>query len=1052
MYKIKDHPNLSFRLINRVTGWVTFVIASLTYILTAEPTASLWDCGEFITTSVGLQVGHPPGAPLFMIISRLFAIFAPSAETQAVMINYMSALCSGFTILFLFWSITHLARKLVVKEGEEMTLGQLLAIMGASLIGSLTYTFTDTFWFSAVEGEVYAMSSLFTAVVFWAILKWENVAFEPYANRWLVLIAYLIGLSIGVHLLNLLAIPAIVFVYYFKKFTPTPRGIIKTGLLSLVILGVVNFGVIPGVIKIAGWFELAFTNGMGLPFNTGVIIYVLLIIGILVWGIRYTLKKNMPIWNTILTCFMVILIGYSSYSMVVIRSLSDPPIDENSPDNVFSLLSYINRDQYGDSPLIYGQYYNAPRVGYKDGEAIYYQNKETGKYEVVGHKPEIEYDQRFCTIFPRMYNDTRPYYPSQYQAWAGRNNGPTYMVDGQPVTRPSFGNNLRYFFNYQLGHMYWRYFMWNFSGRQNDIQGNGEITHGNWITGIKFLDAMRLGNQSELPDTLKQEKGLNKYYMLPFLLGIIGMFYQYRRGRQGKQDFWTVMLLFIMTGIAIIVFLNQPPLEPRERDYAYAGSFYAYAIWIGLGVLSLWEFLNRSFKKMNPAVAAVVVTGICLVAIPVNMAAQNWDDHTRAGRYATIAHAKNYLNSCAPNAILFTYGDNDTFPLWYAQEVEGVRRDIRIVNLSLLAGPWYIDQIKRKAYESPAVPISFTRNQYRDGKRDQVAVMERYERANMKEAMEFVASDLPQTKLKGYSVEELDYIPAKTLFLPVDSAKVIANGVVKPENSDQIVKELEITLKNNFLNKSQLMVLDIISSANWERPIYFGIGMGEDAYMGFEKYFQLEGAAYRLVPIETKEHEFNDYGRIDSDILYDNVMNKFEWGNIKDPKVNIDYFHDNTIGVMKYRNTFLRLAEQLYQEGKSAEAIAALNKSLEELPLSQVPVDNSLLNYIPMYYTLGEHEKANLLVRELAKDNYQMLKYINSLSPKFANTPGMQREENISFQVIQMLLNYASQAGEKDLALEIKNQVESLFNPGLIRPQDLIRPQTTDTAKQIEIK
>lgn len=562
MYTIKNYPNLNFRLINRVTGWVAFLIATLTYMLTAEPTASLWDCGEFITTSVGLQVGHPPGAPLFMIISRLFAIFAPSASTQALMINYMSGLCSGFTVLFLFWSITHLARKLVVKEGEEMTLGQMCAVLGASLIGSLTYAFTDTFWFSAVEGEVYAMSSLFTAVVFWAILKWENVAFEPYANRWLVLIAYLVGLSIGVHLLNLLAIPAIVFVYYFKKYTPTLAGIVKTGLLALVILGFVNFLLIPGVIKIAGWFELAFVNGMGLPFNTGVVIYVLLIIAVLTWGIRYTLKKGMAIWNTILTCFMVILIGYSSYSMVVIRSLSDPPIDENSPDNVFSLLSYINREQYGESPLLYGPYYNAPAVDYKEGEPIYYQNKETGEYEVIGHKQSVEYDKRFCSVFPRMHSSARPYYAQQYQAWGGVNNGPTYTVNGESITRPSFGNNLKFFFNYQLGHMYWRYFMWNFSGRQNDIQGNGEITHGNWITGIKFLDEIRLGNQSELPDSLKSEKGYNKYYMLPFLLGLIGMFYQYRKGRTGKQDFSIVMMLFVLTGIAIIVYLNQPPMEP----------------------------------------------------------------------------------------------------------------------------------------------------------------------------------------------------------------------------------------------------------------------------------------------------------------------------------------------------------------------------------------------------------------------------------------------------------------------------------------------------------
>ena len=1045
MYKIKDHPNLSFKLINRVTGWVTFVIASMTYILTAESTASLWDCGEFITTSVGLQVGHPPGAPLFMIISRLFAIFAPSADTQAYMINCMSAICSGLTILFLFWSITHLARKLIVKEGEEMTMGQMFAILGASLIGSLTYTFTDTFWFSAVEGEVYAMSSLFTAVVFWAILKWENVAFERYANRWLILIAYLIGLSIGVHLLNLLAIPAIVFVYYFKKYTPTVRGFIKTGILSVFILGVVNFGIIPGVIKVAGWFELTFVNGMGAPFNTGVIIYVLLIIGALVWGIRYTLKKGMPVWNTILTCFMVILIGYSSYSMIVIRSLSDPPIDEGSPDNVFSLLSYINRDQYGDAPLLYGQYFNAPQVGTKEGEPIYYQNKETGVYEKIGNKTIYEYDKRFCGFFPRMYSDTRPNFANQYQAWAGRNNGPTYTVNGETITRPSFGNNMRYFFNYQLGHMYWRYFMWNFSGRQNDIQGYGDIMHGNWITGIKFLDELRLGNQDELPDNLKNEKANNKYYMLTFLLGLLGMFYQYRKGKTGKQDFWVVMLLFIMTGIAIIVFLNQTPMEPRERDYAYAGSFYAYAIWIGLGVLSIWEFLNKKIKNIDPRVSAIAVTTVCLFAIPVNMADQNWDDHNRHARYAKTAHARNYLNSCAPNAILFTYGDNDTFPLWYVQEVEGVRRDVRVVNLSLLSGSWYIDQMKRKAYESSGVPISFTHEQYRDGKRDYVLIRDQFKEGNLKDVMEFVASDLPQTKLPGY-IKELDFIPTRNVILPVDSAKVIANGTVKPQDADQIVKDLRLHLPMQGLTKSQLMVLDILSTNNWERPVYFGIGMGSDAYMGLEKYFQLEGAAYRVVPIETKEAEFYDYGRIDSDILYDNIMNKFEWGNIKDPKVNIDFFHDQTIAVMKYRNTFLRLAQKLYDEGKQAEAVAVLDKSLEEIPLYQVPADNSMLFYIPMYYELGETEKANHLLNELATNNYQMLKYANSLEPKFANTPSIQQEERLSIEVIKQLLAFATQAGQKELAQELQDKVLRLYNPSHISPDKPLMKDTADKA------
>ena len=1044
MYKIKDHPNLSFKLINRVTGWVTFVIASMTYILTAESTASLWDCGEFITTSVGLQVGHPPGAPLFMIISRLFAIFAPSADTQAYMINCMSAICSGLTILFLFWSITHLARKLIVKEGEEMTMGQMFAILGASLIGSLTYTFTDTFWFSAVEGEVYAMSSLFTAVVFWAILKWENVAFERYANRWLILIAYLIGLSIGVHLLNLLAIPAIVFVYYFKKYTPTVRGFIKTGILSVFILGVVNFGIIPGVIKVAGWFELTFVNGMGAPFNTGVIIYVLLIIGALVWGIRYTLKKGMPVWNTILTCFMVILIGYSSYSMIVIRSLSDPPIDEGSPDNVFSLLSYINRDQYGDAPLLYGQYFNAPQVGTKEGEPIYYQNKETGVYEKIGNKTIYEYDKRFCGFFPRMYSDTRPNFANQYQAWAGRNNGPTYTVNGETITRPSFGNNMRYFFNYQLGHMYWRYFMWNFSGRQNDIQGHGDFRYGNWISGIPFIDNILVGDQSLMPDTLKHDKANNKYYMLPFILGLLGMFYQYQRGKQGKKDFWVVMLLFFFTGIAIVLYLNQYPYQPRERDYAYAGSFYAFAIWIGFGVLYLWDLLQ---KKMDSRNAAIIVTAVCLFAVPVNMAAQNWDDHDRDGRYATIAHAKNYLSSCAPNAILFTYGDNDTFPLWYAQEVEGFRRDVRIVNLSLLAGDWYIDQMKRKAYESDGVPISFTKDQYHAGVRDFVTIEERVQQPfSMKEVMEFVASDRPETKSNRYQGGAVDFIPTRNLYIPVDKEKVLVNGTVQPEDSALIVDRVEIQLKGNSLTKSQLMVLDILATNNWERPIYFGVGMGQDSYMGFDKYFQLEGAAYRVVPIKTENNAaYYDFGRINTEILYDNLMNKFVWGNIKDPKVNIDHFHDNTIAVMKYRNTFLRLAEQLMQEAatetrvmgdtiineitdstKIQEAIRVLDKSLEEIPLYQVPADFFLLNYISIYYAAGEQEKGNDLAWALALDNAQTLRYIGSLSPN--RRKALENDERRSMQALQMLVDMARRNGENAFAQEIQDMVESTLS------------------------
>ena len=1101
-----------YNKINNLVGWLTFAVAAFTYCMTIEPTASFWDCPEFITTGYKLEVGHPPGAPFFMLTANLFSQFASDATQVAKMVNIMSALMSAACILFLFWSITHLTKKLICPDDKEMTTGKLITIMGAGLVGALAYTWSDTFWFSAVEGEVYAYSSLFTAVVFWLILKWENRANEPHSDRWLILIAYLTGLSIGVHLLNLLCIPAIVLVYYYKK---NPNANLKGSLIalagSMILVAVVLYGIVPGIVKVGGWFELLFVNDFGLPFNTGVIIYMIILAASIIWGVyeSYTVKsrKRMNIsflttvgllgipfyghgWssvfigiivlailaiylfanigekyrvsartlNTSLLAMMMIVVGYSSYAVIVIRSSANTPMDQNSPEDIFTLGEYLGREQYGTRPLFYGQTYaSKPALKPTEGGCVYdveegapvYQRKEKERpdekdsYEIVRHKTEYKYAQNM--LFPRMYSDTRPNFANQYQAWAGRSNGPTYTVNGETITRPSFGNNMRYFFNYQLGHMYWRYFMWNFSGRQNDIQGYGDIMHGNWITGIKFLDELRLGNQDELPDNLKNEKANNKYYMLPFLLGLLGMFYQYRKGKTGKQDFWVVMLLFIMTGIAIIVFLNQTPMEPRERDYAYAGSFYAYAIWIGLGVLSIWEFLNKKIKNIDPRVSAIAVTTVCLFAIPVNMAAQNWDDHNRHARYATTAHARNYLNSCAPNAILFTYGDNDTFPLWYVQEVEGVRRDVRVVNLSLLSGSWYIDQMKRKAYESSGVPISFTHEQYRDGKRDYVLIRDQFKEGNLKDVMEFVASDLPQTKLQGY-IKELDFIPTRNVILPVDSAKVIANGTVKPQDADQIVKDLRLHLPMQGLTKSQLMVLDILSTNNWERPVYFGIGLGSDAYMGLEKYFQLEGAAYRVVPIETKEAEFYDYGRIDSDILYDNIMNKFEWGNIKDPKVNIDFFHDQTIAVMKYRNTFLRLAQKLYDEGKQAEAVAVLDKSLEEIPLYQVPADNSMLFYIPMYYELGETEKANHLLNELATNNYQMLKYANSLEPKFANTPSIQQEERLSIEVIKQLLAFATQAGQKELAQELQDKVLRLYNPSHISPDKPLMKDTADKA------
>ncbi|GAB7088799.1 glycosyltransferase family 117 protein [Marinifilum fragile] len=1009
----------NYRLVNNVLGWVAFLIAAITYLLTIEPTASLWDCGEFITTAYGLEVGHPPGAPLFMIMARFFALFAPSPSEAALMVNVMSALASAFTILFLFWTITHLAKKLVDK-GEELSKGNLYAIMGTGMVGALAYTFSDTFWFSAVEGEVYALSSLFTAIVFWAMLKWEDVADEKYANRWIILIAYLMGLSIGVHLLNLLAIPAIVFVYYFKKYEPTRNGIIAAGAIAVAILGVVMYGVIPGVVKVASWFELMFVNGFGLPYNTGVMVYAVLLISFVIWAINYTIKKNYVVLNTIVTAFMVIVIGYSSFAMIVIRSSANPPMDENNPDNVFALLSYLNREQYGDRPLMYGEYYNAPAVDLVETKPNYIQ--KNNKYVIASRKQKYEFDPRFETLFPRMYS-SRDNHVREYEFWGNvKKDNPIALSNGEVAYKPSFGSNLQFFFKYQVGWMYWRYFMWNFVGRQNDIQGHGGILHGNWVSGIPFVDRAKVGNEDKLYPELKNKKSRNNYFFLPFILGLIGLIYQFRSGKKGKQDFSIVMLLFFFTGLAIVVYLNQYPQQPRERDYAYAGSFYAFAIWIGLGVMGLYQSLK---KKMPEVLSAGLITGLCLVAVPGLMAQQNWDDHDRSGRYATLAYAKNYLNSCAPNAILFTYGDNDTFPLWYAQEVEGIRRDIRIVNLSLLAGDWYINQMRNKAYDSDPIPMSFGPEKVEPGKREQIPILERLEgEESLQEMLNFVASDNKASKVEMQTGRKLDYFPGRNVYIPVDSAKVVNNGTVRPDDAHLIKKKLDWKIKRNYLYKNDIMVYDIIANNNWERPIYFSVGMGTSSFLGLEKYFQLEGAAYRLVPIETKSNGL-EIGRIDTDILYDNFMNKFEFGRIKEPDVYMDQFHILTINIMSFRSNYSRLASQLNDEGKMEKAVKVLDRCMEELPTSKIPYDNSLIGFIQEYYRAGAVDKANALFDEMAQQSYDKLNYYFSLQPELAKS--FRNEQEREIRVVQMLLGLAEMGEQTELKDKTQQKFELLF-------------------------
>ncbi|MFO7671542.1 MAG: DUF2723 domain-containing protein [Bacteroidales bacterium] len=724
----------NFRRYNLILGWGVFLVSLIVYLLTMEPTASFWDCGEFIATAYKMEVGHPPGAPFFMILGRFFTLFAGGDVSRvAVTMNILSATASAFTILFLFWTLTHLVKKFYSTEDSQSPVA-MITIFGAAVVGSLAYTFSDSFWFSAVEAEVYSTSSLFTAVVFWAILKWENVADKPGSNKWLILIAYLMGLSIGVHLLNLLAIPAIIMVYYFRKYTPTVKGVIAAIVVSVGILGVVNYMMIPGLTGLAGKFELLFVNGMGLPFNSGVIFYSVLLFGAMIFGIYYTHNKGKVLWNSVLLALFVIVVGYSSYAVIVIRSAANTPLDESNPDTVFSLLSYLNREQYGDNPLVYGAFFNSRPTSVKEGKPSYYKGEK--EYYKVDRNREYHYDSDSKGVFPRMWSN-QDRHANEYIYWAKmdeadlfdlrrdqqgnpvQNRMGGYSYDrSRPIAIPTFGQNMRFFFRYQIGYMYMRYFMWNFAGRQNDIQGHGELNKGNWISGIRFIDQARLGPQGNLPDSIAKNKANNKYYLLPLLLGLAGAVYHYRKHR---KDFWVVGLLFIMTGLAILVYLNQYPFQPRERDYAYSGSFYAFAIWIGIGVAGLIEWVSKRKKSVVTAGAVVAAT---LFLVPGIMARENWDDHDRSDRFTAPAFAKNFLNSCLPGGIMFTNGDNDTFPLWYVQEVEGFRTDVRIVNLSYLTADWYIEQMKQTFYDSYALPISMTREQYEQGKRDYAYLVE----------------------------------------------------------------------------------------------------------------------------------------------------------------------------------------------------------------------------------------------------------------------------------------------------------------------------------------
>ena len=1041
-----------YNKINNLVGWLTFAVAAFTYCMTIEPTASFWDCPEFITTGYKLEVGHPPGAPFFMLTANLFSQFASDPTQVARMVNIMSALMSAACILFLFWSITCLAKKLICPDEKQSTTVQLIAIMGSGVVGALAYTWSDTFWFSAVEGEVYAYSSLFTALVFWLILKWENRANEPHSDRWLILIAYLTGLSIGVHLLNLLCIPAIVLVYYYKK---NPNANLKGSLIaligSMVLVAVVLYGIVPGIVKVGGWFELLFVNDFGMPFNTGVIIYMIILAASIIWGVyeSYTVKsrKRMNIsflttvgllgipfyghgWssvfigvivlailaiylfanlsekyrvsartlNTSLLAMMMIVVGYSSYAVIVIRSSANTPMDQNSPEDIFTLGEYLGREQYGTRPLFYGQTYaSKPALKPTEGGCVYdveegapvYQRKEKERpdekdsYEIVRHKTEYKYAQNM--IFPRMYSDA---HAQAYEDWLGGVEGRQVPYDqcGEMimVKIPTQWDNIKFFFIYQLNYMYWRYFMWNFAGRQNDIQGQGEIEHGNWITGIPFIDNMLIGDQSLLPSELKNNKGHNVFYCLPLILGLIGLFWQAYKGEKGIQQFWVVFFLFFMTGLAIVLYLNQTPQQPRERDYAYAGSFYAFAIWIGLGVAAIAQYLS---KKINEKPAAILASIVCLL-VPIQMVSQTWDDHDRSGRYTCRDFGQNYLNSVPDKGhpILFTNGDNDTFPLWYNQETEGVRTDVRVCNLSYLQTDWYIDQMRRPAYDSPSVPINWERIDYVSGHNEAVyvrpdampTVLEFYKKNPEEAAKEFGDNPYELKNILEHWVrspkEDLQMIPTDSIVIKLDKEAIKRSGMLTP---DSIPDYMHISLKGKrVLYKSELMMLEMLANTNWERPMYMAITVGSDNHLNLTDNFLQEGLAYRITPFNNTQLG----RRLDSEKMYDNLMHKFKFGGIDNPNIYLD----ETVLRMcdTHRRMFVQLAGQLIKEGKKDKALKALDYCEKVIPSTTVPHDylmSSSKEMAESYLALGQAQKAEKILNELANNAVEYATWYLSL-------------------------------------------------------------------------
>jgi len=1060
----------AYRKTNVIIGWILFIGASIVYFATLEPTASWWDAGEYIATAYKLQVGHPPGAPFFQLMGRFFSLFAFGDTSKvAYMVNSMSGISSALTISFLFWTITALGRKMVLTHGE-MTSGKMMAIMGSGIVGASAFTFSDSFWFSAVEGEVYALSSLFTAVTFWAILKWEQVADQPHADRWLILIVYLIGLSIGVHLLNLLAIPAIAMLYYFKKYDATPKGGILTFVVSLVLIGFILYGLIPEIVNLFGHTELFFVNSIGLPFTSGTIFFSLLLIALIALGIRYThqvkadkrlvrtlvtllsvlgllvliasssssnlffrllviavlgvgiyiIRERKALMNTVLLSITFLMIGYSTFAIIVIRSNADTPINENEPDDAVSLLSYLNREQYGSTPIFHGPYYNAPVVDYEDKTPIYEKDTEKGKYVVTDDRKGTVpvYDSEFTTLFPRMWSSQKQKHIRAYKEWADVEGVPVeHEARGETkvINKPTFGENLKFFFKYQIGHMYFRYFMWNFAGRQNNIQGHGSIEHGNWKSGIGFIDNARLGSQEDLPKSM-QNPADNTFYLLPLIFGLIGLLYHVQKK---PSDALVVGMLFVMTGLAIVVYLNQYPYQPRERDYAYAGSFYAFAIWIGLSVIFFFNGLRKILK--NQKVSAIVVTVAGLLLVPTIMAVEGWDAHDRSGKYAARDFAVNYLTSCEENGILFTNGDNDTFPLWYAQEVEGVRTDVRVVNYMLASGDWYIHQMYEKMYESEPLPFTLNKEDYTKGTNDVVLVQPRDELKGYVELdrlMKFIKN--PDAKLEMRDGRKMNYIPTKKVKITVDKQKVIESGLVPERMHDQIVSEIRWKIKKNYIYKNDLMFLDLLASHDWNRPLYFANPSSMSDVFNKDEYMHLEGMVYKLMPVKAKEY-VNGMGGVNLKKSYDLLVDDFKWGDLKNPDVLVD--RESYRNTMIPKNNYVRTAEGLMNQNKMDSAVRIADRCLEVFPHEKITFDFYMTPLISLYFEAGEDGKAKELLRTLYERYSEDINYYTSLDSQFMNY--YQQDLSRAYSVLRRLSNTAGKYGAEELQKEISEEMDN---------------------------